>query len=134
MQTNVYDQLVAKTLPLITAYHADLLEHDKNEITRYPDTAFLHWTREYGTHILMLHPPSMYPAKYERVPYLFGTADREHILEQVLVIARYHADPKNGSHTCYYFNGDTLKQVTNERAVTIAQEYLRSVRSVWRNS
>lgn len=130
---SVYDQLEAACLPLITAFHNDLLVHDLAIIADHPGVPFLHWTRDTGTTIVMLTPAAEYPGRGVRVPYLFGTADRWHIVSQVTEIAAYHLKPSNdpARYTCHHWDGSRLRRITVEQAVKVAAEYRRGVESGW---
>lgn len=89
-----YDLLVSKCLPFMWHYQNDLLEIDQRLIASHPGVPFFHWTRDCGTHIAFMHEPDWtgWPAKGVKVPYLFGHADREHILRgEALGTAEYLA-------------------------------------------
>ena len=130
-----YDQLYAECSPLLEHYRTDLTEHDKRDISARPGVPFLHWTHDSGTTIVFLAPidDSEYPAYGVRVPYLFGAAGREHILDQKVIMAEYHTRPSNGPHryTCHHFDGKRLKLVSVEKAVEIAKAYARPIQGVW---
>ncbi len=130
----VYDDLVARCLPLISDYHNDLLVHDKAAIECSPGIPFLHWTRSSGTCIVMLPPvnDSYWPKMGEVIKYLFGTATREHLLREIVSLAKYHTKPyEKDRYTCHYCNGKTIKAITVEEAVDIAMDYTRKINRVW---
>lgn len=129
---NPYPQLEAASLPLIRNYHADLTTHDRRALEANPDIPFLHWTYASGTAMIQLFPADSlsWPAQYERVPYLFGQADREHILSQVQVIADYWRD--HGSLLVQYFNGRTLNATEPAIACRLAARYISNLTDEWR--
>lgn len=137
----VYQQIVSLCLPLIEAYENDLLLHDRRMIVQHPEWPFLHWTRDTGTHMVQMPPADsdVWPAKGEVVPFLFGRADREHILKSTTVLAgSIHRDqlvPGNKrQRAVYYFDGKRLRSVTPAEAYQVAQEYVRKVQREWEST
>lgn len=132
---SVYKQLEERCLPLMKAYQNDLVKIDREMIEAKPDCRFLHWTCETNTHLTMLTPinDEEYPPCGKFVPYLFGTADRQHILKQKVVMAEYFTKPAHSpeKYTCHYFTGKTLRQITVQEAVKIAKEYVRPIETKW---
>jgi hypothetical protein len=133
VQQNIYQELEDRCLPLIQAFKDDLLVHDRKAIDDFPNTPFLHWTRDTGTTIVHLLEPGEYPGPGQRVPYLFGTADRWHILNGVRDMATYHVKPMNDPHkyTAHYFDGERLRPITVDKAVEIAEQYRRRTEALW---
>ena len=123
-----YKELEAKSLPIITAFHKDLLCWDKKALFQSPGTKFLHFTRDTGTHIVFFEPADKYPARGESVKYLFSYADRHHILDQVIKTVDYLID-KSSSELILYYNGITLKTITPETARDLTREYYRKTRN-----
>jgi len=130
---NVYEQIKEKALPFIKAYSDDLLIHDKNAIEGNPNIPFLHFTGSTGTHIELLVDASEYPRKGERVPYLFATADREHILDQKVKIVD-HMTKVNRNDLMLYYPGDgkRVRTITHDKAKEIIREYRRRIEGIWR--
>jgi len=128
----LYDQLAARSLPLIRHYHQDLEKIDREWIEDHPGVPFIHATREFGTDIVELYPADdpFWPPKGQRVPYLFGEADRDHILEQAAGTARY-LQKRDRILLMLYYDGQTLRETTAKQAVKIAEDYERSVRHAW---
>ncbi len=128
----LFEQLRAKARPLMTAYFEDLTEIDRKAIAEKPGVPFLHWTREWGTGLQFLLPAddASWPAKGEVVPYLFGRADREHILTQNREVAAYYLT-MGQTRIAHYFDGRTLREITTQDAVMIAAEHGRKVRDEW---
>lgn len=129
-----YSELVRLSRPFIEAYEDDLLVHDRNAILASPGVPYIHWTRDTGTWMTVLWPADSesYPPKGVSVPWLFGTAQRETILEQKVSLAEYRNNPLNTETLlCLYFNGKTLRKITTERAADIVADYERSVRRQW---
>lgn len=134
MTTSIYEQLESRVLPLLKAYHRDLIVHDRAAMEKYPGVPFLHWTRECGTHITHLIPLELYPPAGVRVPYLFGHADRQHILDEIVRFAQHFVKPLETPHICHHYDGTKLRQITNEQAVEIAREYYERIDREWRKS
>ena len=130
---NVYEQIKEKALPLIKEYHDDLLIYDKTAIEGNPNIPFLHFTGSTGTHIELLVDASEYPRKGERVPYLFATADREHILDQKVKIVD-HMTKVNRNDLMLYYPGDgkRVRTITHDKAKEIISKYRRRIEGVWR--
>lgn len=133
-QATLYDQLHELVLPLLEAYHNDLLVHDRCALEACPGIPFLHWTRRTGTDLVFL--PAVddrsWPAPGEVVPFLFGTADRDHLLASKLISAEYHSDkhvPR--SLLVLYFDGRRLRQIDEAQAVKIAREYRDRIEAEW---
>ena len=128
----LYDELAARSLPLIQAYHSDLEKADRQWIEDHPGVPFIHATRDFGTDIVELYPADdpFWPPKGQRVPYLFGEADRDHILEQAAGTARY-LQKRDRILLMLYYDGQTLRETTAKQAVKIAEDYDRSVRWAW---
>lgn len=127
-----YEELKQRCLPHIEAYHDDLLVHDRNHLAKWPGVPFLHWTRKCGTDLTMMYPHDSpaWPAEGEKVPYIFGTATREHVLGQNESMGKYHRDKRDGE-LAHHYNGKTVFPVTLQRAVDIIEDYARSVRHSW---
>ena len=119
---NIHEKLVEKALPHIEAYQDDLLMHDKTELDNYPGRRFLHFTGTTGTNMITLYWPEDYPGPGERVRYLFGTADRYHILKQVTELINCLPRHDRMSLIMYY-DGKTLKEVTLNEAKGIVSDY-----------
>jgi hypothetical protein len=130
---NTYEQLEAAVLPIITHYHDDLIKHDRKAITDNPGVPFLHWGRDYGTHIQMHHPAdsAYWPAPGSEVPYLFSTTTRERIAGQFPEMARYFLRDRSQAKLIHHFDGRELHKITIERAVVIAEDFLRSLHAAW---
>lgn len=132
----VFEQLKSACLPLMQAFENDLLTHDRNWIDRYPGIPFVHWTRPTGTWLSEMWPSNhpVFPPKGQKVPYLFGTADREHILKGQVSVADYclHYKEREGTAmACHYFDGKTLRMIDLKKAKDILESYARQVRMDW---
>lgn len=133
--TAAYEQLEAACLPLIKHFHDDLVKHDKATITAHPEMPFLHWTRDCGTTLVMMPGiiDDSWPRYGERVKYLFGTADRSHIMRQKVNTAVYHTLPSNSpeKYTVHHFDGRVLRQITVDKAVDVIKDYSRKFEREW---
>lgn len=127
---NTFEQVKEKALPLIEAYHNDLLIHDKISIEENPKVPFLHFTGDTGTHMIRLIPAKEYPTKGEEAKYLFGMADRYHILSQVVDIVRYMPQV-NRRGLILYFDGKKLHEINQKKAEIIAEDYKLKILREW---
>jgi len=127
-----YNDLEAAVLPLLEAYEVDLTKHDRKAIEDNAGVPFLHWTRQHGTHIVFMPPSEGYPKEGERIPYLFGTADRWHIIKDVTVLPEHFLKPRNTpAIAVYHFDGQQLRKITVEKAKDIAYAYRYRIQTQW---
>lgn len=127
----VFNQLVERSLPYLESYQEDLLKHDKRELEMYPGRKFIHFTGSMGTYVIMLYELEDYPADGELVPYLFGTADRWHILKQLGVMVDCIINHSNRTELVLYYDGQSLKKITLEKALDIVKSYTKKIKSEW---
>lgn len=127
---NVYEQVREKSLPIIKAYYNDLIEHDKRAIEENPGVPFLHFTGDTGTYLFLMIPAEDYSAKGEVVPYLFGKADRNHILRQFPKTVE-HMKQVNRQDLILYFSGKRLIEISQGRAEHIARRYADKIWRDW---
>ncbi len=127
----MYDRVVEQSLPLIEAYHNDLLVHDKKFFGENPDIAFLHFTGKTGTHVFGFHPSGAYPPAHKVVPYLFGHADRWQILEGEL--RTVEAMRRHGRDRLVLYGNDIgrLDTVSLEDGVSLFAAYVDKMRRFW---
>lgn len=126
-----YEKVREKALPLIEAYFDDLILYDRDSIHKNPGIPFLHFTGSTGTCLVLLAPGKDYPKKGEKVPYLFGIANRDHILKGTGVIV-YCMRTCNRQELILYFNGKTLIEITQDRAEKIIKKYMDKIFAEWR--
>jgi len=127
----IYDVVKGMALPLVEAYHNDVLVHDLNAITGNPGTPFLHFTGSTGTHIIFLELEEKYPAHGVRIPHLFGDADREKLLGEIKGLVRGMPGWNRGLLVLYY-DGEAIRQITQKRAEAVAEEYDNRIKAAWR--
>lgn len=128
---NRYWDLRKACLPLIEAYNRDLLVHDRRTLRLY-EGAYLHYTNYCGTHLVLLRDTKSLPKNGERIPWLFGTANRQHIASQMVTMAEYMVS--RSMHTllaCHYFDGKTLRKITGEQGIAIAKDHVRKLHNEW---
>ncbi|HUU87522.1 MAG TPA: hypothetical protein VMX17_07180 [Candidatus Glassbacteria bacterium] len=127
---SLHDRLLFFATSFIKDYRDDLLIHDKNAIEDNPNIPFLHFTGESGTIIEFLIPFEKYPKKGERIPYLFGTADRQHILEQIKEMV-FAARKSTRQDLILYYDGMTnthnLFDITQDKAEDIVTAYYEKI-------
>jgi hypothetical protein len=127
-----YEMLMYYSLPHLKGYFGDLIEHDRDALDRFPGTPYLHWTRDLGTHISFLYPTRLLPANGETVPYLFGKANRKHIVEETVCMAEYFTRPTaDKTVLVLYYDGAVLKQVSLQDAFNIAYSYKVTILAEW---
>jgi len=129
---SIWHQLYSECLDKIKAYQNDLLEHDKDWVLAHPKVPFFHATRKWGTHMIPLAPLSEYPPYGQRVPYLFGTADRIEILrgtKYVLLAALKFEQRLHWLH----FDGSRLWPSNPQEAQRVIERYIALVERVWGN-
>lgn len=127
----VYLDLEKICLPLIEAFHDDLIKHDLRDIREHPGVPFLHFTGSTGTYLERLDPPEWYPAKGERVPYLFSTAERRQILNGKVITVEY-MEKCNRMGMILYCDGRNLREIPYERAKGIIRKYQHRIQKHWR--
>jgi hypothetical protein len=68
------------------------------------------------------------------VKYLFGAADRQHILDERVRMADWHNNKFNSpeTRTAHHFDGTKLRKISTEQACEIARKYRSKVESDWR--
>lgn len=130
---DIYQTVKELSEPFIQHYHDDLLKHDKKSIEdNIENTPFLHFTGTMGTHLFFLEPAHKYPVKDDIVPYLFGHADRNHILDQVEVSVKWCRNSNRQSLILYY-DGTRISKVNQDIAESLAEEYVSNMKRKWEN-
>jgi len=129
---DTYKKLEELTLPFIESYVEDLTKHDRTMIEDKPGVPFLHFTGKLGTHMVLLDASDKYPPAGETVRFLFGWADRHHILAQKGVIVRCMPDTMR-QKLIMHFDGTALRQVSQKKAEEIVDAYMESVRRAWKS-
>lgn len=133
---NHYDLLFAAVTSLVQHYRDDLIKHDLSWITKNPEVPFLHVARLTGTTLIPLwpHDHADLPPAGQEIPYLFGRADREHIVRQALPMVQFEADPRNGfgpEKVWHHFDGRDLARISPGSGVTLATRHVDTVLSHW---
>ena len=128
----VYFELKTFVAPIIQAFHADLIKHDRRTIRNHPTTPFIHAAGPCGTCLLMLSPADEYPPAGETVPYLFARAGRDHILNEYTGMIECYA--RNGRPTMHHHDGrGNIRPITHAQAKEIVREYQANIRFIWDN-
>jgi len=128
---DIYEIIKEKALPRIEMFQDDLLVHDKREISENPGTPFIHLTRNTGTWLVRLRKADTYPPKGEYVPFLFSKAKREHILVNATVHILSGAKQAGYTELIQYYDGKKVREITFEKALEIAHEYVRKIMDEW---
>lgn len=127
---DIYEQVREKALPIIKSFHNDLLVHDKRDIEKNPGIPFLHFTGDTGTYAFFMIPAEDYPAKGKLKPYLFGRADRNHILRQFVKVVDC-MQTVNRQDLILYYNGKRLIEISQKRAESLAWKYQWRIIDEW---
>jgi hypothetical protein len=126
---DVYQTVKELSEPFIQHYHDDLLKHDKKSIEEnIENTPFIHFTGTMGTHLFFLEPANNYPIGI--VPFLFGHADRNHILEQVESSIKW-CRKSNRQALILYYDGTRISKINQDIAESLAEEYVAKIKKEW---
>jgi hypothetical protein len=132
LTATIYDQLFEQSQAIVEAYRTDF-DHDKQIIGLNPTTQFIHIAYSTGTYLDLLSPFEAYPAPGVFVPYLFGQADRWHLLKSSGCGVRAVASmPRNC--IIHYFDGKNLKQIDIKTAKLIVNDYQTAMTERFRDS
>lgn len=129
-----FDQLAEIAAPHLKFYLDDLHKHDREALEKNAGVPFLHFTREAGTHMQFLPPAddACFPPAGVRVRYLFGTADRNHILDEHAATVRHYENSFNPpALAIVHFDGLKLRIVSLKKAGEIVSAYQSAVRREW---
>ena len=131
---DIYQELERLCLPILESYLDDLIKHDRAAIT--DRTPFLHFTGSTGTHMIRLYPADheMWPNNGEQVPYLFGIANREHILKNGVVEAVAYMPKVNRNQLALYYDGTKLHKISQHNAEEVSRIYADGIRKQWKRS
>ena len=135
-----YEQIHARTTDIIEHYRDDLEKHDKRFIAEVDaSTAMLHFARTCGTHIYALHNgcSDVFPAKGDRCPYMFGTTDRDGLLDGLVDGLEYCIHQSEVNSECKlisYWNGRSWQTIDAGRARQIVADWKRRVRIQWKRA
>jgi hypothetical protein len=130
-----YDAILPAADPAVKCFREDLLKYDLEIIAGLPAVvSFIHYAGECGTHIIVLWPADSdnYPAPGVRVPYLFGHADRWHILRQRIALAEALYQYRQSKPVVQYWDGWKLRSITHADAVRLASEHVARIAKTWR--
>jgi hypothetical protein len=128
-----FTEAVGNARAIMTDYFCDL-QTDASIVSRFPpETPWLQAVRPTGTYLIIM-PGSQdetWPAPGDKVPYLFGFADRDHILKGKVHVAEYVA--KDCPHHLFqYWNGRKLASITGEQVVLVLRQYQANILLAWR--
>ena len=126
----IYETIKKNALPHIESYLNDL-DIDKKIIDENPGIPFIHFTGKNGTDIELLPPydHESYPPKGEKIPYLFGFADREHILRQKREVLSCYKSSRN--ELIQYYDGRKVKKIPFVQSVLIIRAYTENILNSW---
>ena len=106
----------------MTAYEADLT-YDRTEMDKYPGVPFIHVQRGTGTSMTMMHTIRSFPITNNLpVPYLFGHANRTHIVKDqadCLINFYQHETPLQITH----YDGKDFHTISYEKMASLLREW-----------
>lgn len=110
-------KILRRRVPPMMTFYLDDLKIDENLILANPNIPFIHLTRECGTTLIMMEPwdHEIYPLHGESVPYLFGFADRYHILKAKREIFDTYDEYENTKLSILYLNGNIVVTELNPK-------------------
>jgi hypothetical protein len=135
----VYNIIEKNSLPLMEAYQTDLTKIDREAIEAMPKlygklVPFVHITRDWGTHLDEFWPVESYPEPGKLVPYLFGSVDRQGLVDRAGSTVQYYTERKaeqSAIKLIQYFDGETVKEISLGRAMAMFIQYRHTVRNGW---
>ena len=124
----IFKKLVIKSLPLMTNYIKDLLTHDKEQLDKLDNSIpFIHFTRKMGTGLIILSSDN-WPARGETIPYIFGTADRNHLLREVKNTANHY---KSNCVLIQFYDGNKLHVMSHDEIMCLVDTFQHETISKW---
>lgn len=125
-------ELKMRFIAAFTLHHYQSnLNVDFDFIQKHDPDRFIWITHDCGTHFFRFWKHEELPKAGQHVPYLFGTATREHIVEDELEAFRdcFH----EGFHDFYLIepqNG-TFRKIRKKEAVALLEEHSRKLHELW---
>lgn len=122
---NVYLDLCDQT---VKHYKSDL-DEDAKLINQGKECLF--FVYESGSHAIVLFNFESYPAFDQRVPFLFGTANRDHILNETGSILE--CESVKNAPLKFYFDGKQMFRLGDiQEATTIVADYKRKMSAIFK--
>lgn len=118
MKTKTIEQFKTDCLSVIKHYQSDL-DYDLEYIKQGKPSLFFAY--ECGSHCIRLFDFDEYPDKFTRVPYLFGTADREKILSDTG--CTLDSESVRNASLVHWFDGNEIRQIDHAKAHQIVRDY-----------
>jgi len=132
------NEIIEAVDAMVTSYRTDF-KHDVKYAGEIGSIPFLHAAHSTGTHMIAFPPADsdLYPPHGVRVPYLFGHADRKHILKGVLDVVKWLVNERGyvlNGWVMHFYNGLTWKPITADKALQHARYYVAGVIETWESS
>lgn len=124
-----FEQLFEKVDSIVKFYRSDL-GIDREMIEKNPNTPFIHAARDTGTYLILMIAAIDYPPVGQDVPYIFGSADRDHLLRGKVCTVKV-ATEDGATKAIHYFDGSTLKQINPDEAIAIITGYEAQIKRSW---
>jgi hypothetical protein len=113
-------KLINKMLSIVTRktkyFQTDFTKHDIAFIKDNPTAKFIWIVREMGTNISIFHTNESLPVAGEQVKYLFGHADRYHILTDGLKAFKNCFDDKQHEFYIVDLKKQTIRKTNHIKA------------------
>ena len=124
------EQFKVDSLAVIKAYQSDL-DYDLAMIER-GETCLI-FTHECGSHTIRLYDYADYPAEGVYVQYLFGRADRWHILKECS--ATLDCESVKNAPLIHYFDASVgrIRKVTFDQASQLIMQYQARMNNLFLN-
>ena len=115
-------------------YQSDF-EYDKEFMEKCDPKEFIWIVRPNGTHIFRIYEPQDLPKAGEQVPYLFGMADRKHIVRDGLE-AIEKINGSIGECDFYYIAPPQgiFRKIQHKEAVEIIRKNVETLEKHWRET
>jgi len=128
----VHYELIMATEKVIKSYRDDLFVHDYSALEadanrNWKVSPFIHIAYESGTILDMFYSIHDFPYGDKRIPFLFGTADKFELLENVGNSLR-SGQAKSDNAIIHYFDGEVLRKISLDEGELLVTKYKRDMR------
>lgn len=133
MENTTFERYALLARPIVQHFKEDLEVIDKGLIEQSPGVPFIAWVRAHGTTIQFLRPADSeyYPASGVSRPYLFGTAGRCHILNQIVSMGTYHIEHPESALLTIYCDGYIIEVISTQQAAIMLRDYRSRIETEW---
>lgn len=123
-----FDTIKTAALKVMIGGQSDLYI-DAQCIDENPGVPFLHFTRDTGTYLVFLPPFEKLPARGRYVTRLFGTINRDDVVDNIANMIGYCAIPQNNlSLLVHHCDGVNVRKITMKKSIEIAKQHVCKLR------